>query len=277
MPEKLNDEEVIEVLEKVIENWDFDSNDDLANSRFALHIAYWALETFGQNMGRERGWWSSTGREIDGSQLPTKLQPFITHMWRDEPRLSSENSVTMQAKPEYIEEDPVIPRWDEVEKIKTFEGQLEFVRSQQDILEGIKPPNLSILPQISVRFEANTWHGWGVEFLVNELGVRLAPFGREGQTMSAADFTVEMQNKISEVTRVACQLVLLCVKFAQSYTGGELETEKLHQLGERIFGGASIPMDSEMFCNIDSYRPKPENAVKNLLIKRLQESGDLPT
>ncbi len=276
IPEKVDDEEVVAILEKIVDEWDFESKTDQANSRFALHLAHWVLETFGHDMG-ESGWWSSTRyhEEIEGSQLPDKLQLLLTQIWKEEPYVTGDNSVTMQGKPEYMETDPIIPRWEEIEKFETFEEQLEFARSQPDILEGIEPTSITVLPQVSVMFEPQPNYEWGIEFLVNELGIRLASFGRDGKTMEAADFTRVMDGKTSETAKIVCQLVLLCAQFSQSYTGGEIGIEKFEELMERVFAGASISTDSDIFRNIATYKPKPENSIKNLLIRRLQESGDL--
>jgi hypothetical protein len=92
--------------------------------------------------------------------------------------------------------------------------------------------------------------------------------------MKAADFTREMQNRTEETAQIACDLSILCAKYAERYSAGQIKIEAVDELGRRIFAGGEISVNSDIFRGMPAFKPKPENAVKNLLIRRLQEPND---
>lgn len=277
-PETIVDtKQVLQHLRDLIHRWDYEDLDTELNNHFALHISHWILEKFGRpNID---GQWNvltpSYEDGVPGEYVPEILKPLISSLYNNKISLENDNSIIMRSRPEIIVTPPFIPRIDEVLEKETFDEQLEFIRSQPDIINNIGNTKKEILPQLSIAFQSG-YSDWGMELLVNENGIRIAPFGREGSTIQAGDLSHELQYKSAEKAKLACQLALICAELSTNRPAVEITFDELNNLEERIGKAADIPLDMPLFEQAKPQNQQPEAGVFFLLAKHLKRYGDDP-
>ncbi len=257
--------EVIDFLENIISQRDFDKLNDDDNRSFTTHIAHWVLETFGHKRGNSNEYvlYPDSENTIPGNLLPIRIQPLITHEWRDEVFLSNKNTVQLETKHEYIEDDPVLPDWDYIKTLSTYNAMLEYVRDHPEILCGVKLTKTHVLPQVRLRFSPDPFvSDWGLEYLISKLGIGVAPFGKESKTWKATNYVIEQHDDLLDMAKTTCELAVLAARYAKNWGNEPFAAESLAKLIRRLRGEESIPL-----CAAE-HQTKPANSILNLLIEQ---------
>lgn len=261
--------EVIEALKVALAGWDFDN--PLAaelNDEYATAMTHWVLETFGQknNSGEYFLYPDSDG--FSGDQLPDNLHHLIMHTWKDEMFLSGENRVRLQSKHIYIEDAPSIPEWNEIrQRFTVFQEMLDYIRSRPDIVAGIVERRIEVIPQVEMTFSPAFAHEWGLQFLINRMGIRVVPFGRDGKTLPAFEYAIQAVTKPAELARTVCQLAVLAAQNSSVGRSRRMPMSVLTTLAHRLDSEEATPI-----C-VGNFEPQPGNSVMDLIIERLREDG----
>lgn len=263
---ELTGKEVIDVVTDMVASWNFESKPQEETYEFATHITHWLMETFGQKShDGDYALWPKHGfgDGFAGSDLPIALQPLIIHQWKDEMSVANDNNVKMETSNEYVETDAFIPDWDKIKELRTFAEQLDYIRRDPLIRHGIKEPVLGVIPQVGITFEPAHYHDWGLKFQVSRLGIKMAPFGKEGKTMAPTNFVMENASKDTELARLVCELALLAAK--NTHDPGMIPVEALKLLQDRLAGNAKLPLSA------GKHYARGISSIKTLLIERLRE------
>lgn len=271
--ETISREKALEFLEKFIDFVDFEQMDDQERHFFTLHIVYWVAETFGykDRVGNCRIY-PDRGNEIKGEILPETLRNLLMQAWKDEIHFSGENLISLSTKHVGIETDPIIPRWEEVEGLPTYREQQAFVKANQDIIDGIIPSRVEVMPQVRMLFTPGAWNGWELEITANQLGITVLPSGDRGKTKAALDFVLATINKPALLAKITCQLAYLAAKYADGDIRRATQTlpkDVEDKLFRRLKGEKGIELTMPDPKDIES---NPGNAIKNLLIRFLNKS-----
>lgn len=263
---ELTAKEVLDTATTIVDNWNFEKEPLEKTYEFATHITHWLMETFGQksNDGDYSLWPKyGFGDGFEGAELPITLQHLIIHQLKDEMFVANDNNVKMQSSNEFVETDAFIPDWDKISELKTFQEMLDYIRRDPLIRDGIKDPVIGVIPQVGITFEPAHHHDWGIKFLVSRLGIKLAPFGKEGKTTAPTNFVIESLGKDKELARLVCDLALLAAK--HTHQRSEIPAEELTLLQKRLIGEAPLPLI------VGDHYPRAVSSMKMELIRRLRE------
>ena len=254
---------VIEYLEQLIGQHDFDSESAVDLNLFATNIAHWVLENFGHTKGRSDEYVlypSST--EIPGNLLPIQLQPLITHTWKDEIFMSNTSSIQLETKHLYVEEDPFVPNWEYIQGLVSFQKQINYLRDHPEIICGIKLTQVGVIPQVKFRYtHENYAPRWGLQYLVNSDVISVAPFGAEGETWAATEYVIDQQYKPRQLAKTICELSVLATRYGEVWSK-KIPASKLVSLVRRLRGEEKIPL-----CIVE-HNTKPANSIINYLIQK---------
>jgi len=266
----ISDDELFSLVQGYIDNWNFHDNDADTTAYFSFNLSHWLLETYGQQDNKGRWSMSSDIDGFDGEELPTDLQHLVTNIWKNELLLMGGNTLNVISQSVVYEHDPVIPKWEEVEQLPTFDEQLKRMRTDPEIRENIQPTRLEVLPEVSLALNTR-WSGWGLEFVTNKFGARVAVYGERGKTWTGLEFVQTHKDDQALLTELACRLALLGAKFVyyrfdrrSSYSHRQPKSQ-IDVLFKRLNGEEKVPI------KLGDYQTKSGNAVKNLLISQLEE------
>lgn len=266
----LSREQVLKSLDEFITSTDLEGLSDRLIHLFALHVTYWTAETFGTryNEGDPHIYPDFEGG-IDGENLPQPLKNLLMRLWQNEIRFGGENTIDLRTKHVGIETDPVIPRWDEIEQLPTFREQLDFIKANQDIIDGIEPPKIEVMPEVKMLFTPGQMDGWELEFTINPLGITVLPSGDTGKTEPALRFVLDTIHKPELLATISCQLASLAAKHADHNIRRSTQTlpdNVRDTLTRRLSGEEEIRL---VVPSLEDIERNPGNAVKNLLIQRV--------
>ena len=265
-PEQISGDELIKQIGQLVDSWDFSAHIDRVNNQFSLQVTHLLLETFGQEY-KNGGWILYPGGDISGERIPRDLHHLITTVWKDEPFLQNENTIKLESAHDYIEDDPIIPRWDEIKDLP-FAQQLAFMIEHSDVRDNVVATRVAAWPQVQLTFEPASYANWGIDFMISERGISLYPFGRSASTKSATDFVIESQSKSQEISELACRLALLAAEFSTRPVDDSYTSETLKLLTSRLSGNDLIPL------HVKDFHFRPGNSIKNLLIQELKKVLD---
>lgn len=267
--EKLSREQALEFLKNSIEIAEFGGMDETQLHNHVLQVVYWAAETFGDTSTQEDAHLYPDEIGIDGENLPEVLKSVLMRLWQNEIRFGGSNTIDLKAKHVGIETDPIVPRWEEIEQLPSFEERVAFVKANQDIIDGIVPTKIEVMPEVKIVFTPGQDDGWELELTVSPLGVTVLPSGDRGKTKPALDFVLATIDKLELLAETSCQLAYLAAKHTsrdiQRYTQ-EVPSDARHILLRRLSGEEEIPPKRP---NSKDIKSNSGNAVKNLLIERV--------
>jgi hypothetical protein len=265
--EVISDEAALVFLEQTIHNWNFDEQTNAMNYWFLINIAHWAVEVFGQK-SRDGDYATYPSRRgVPGVELPKELQHLITHSWKNEVFLTDENQLKMRTQHTYIEDDPIIPDWDKISQLSTFNQQLEYIKSHLGVRQNIQPTKIIEIPQVVVQYSPPSYaYGWGLEFVINQLGLSVIPYGEANKTLPAFEYAKQAPERSIELAQVIADLVLLAAQQAPRHSSDVIPLSMIDLFGRRLARQIELPL-----CGKPTF--KPGNSIKNLLIQRLQEEA----
>jgi hypothetical protein len=256
-------EEVIDYLEHLIDQRDFETESVADLNLFATNITHWVLENFGHTKGRSDEYVlypSST--EIPGNLLPVPLQPLITHTWKDEVFMNNTSSVQLETKHLYVEEDPFVPNWEHIQEFRSFQQQLNYLRDHPELICGIRLTQVGVFPQVKLRYVHESYAPrWGLQYLINSEAISVAPFGHEGETWAATEYVIDQQYKPRQLAKTICELSVLAARYGEVWSD-VMPVNKLISLVRRLRGEESIPL-----CTVE-HQTKPANSMINHLIQK---------
>ncbi len=256
-------QEVLAFAGKLVDEWDFRHESIESTNSFATNIAHWVVETFGQEWDKEYVLFPGDD-EFDGDLVPTGLQHLIAYTSRDEMHLSGGNSVMGDTKHDCIETDPFIPEWELIEQLPTFKQQLDYIRGHREVYEAVVPGKIEVIPQVRLVFRPTYHHGWGLEYLVSQLGIKVAPFGELSKTWVPTDYVMDSRHRPEVLAETVCKLSMLAAKFTSQRASGTIPRSSIELLQRRLSGQESLPL------LVGNRRYRPRSSVKTLLVEALR-------
>lgn len=178
----------------------------------------------------------------------------------------------MTSAPLILEDDPVIPGWEKISKLPTFEAWVTALRAaaaDPAIKAAIKPSRFTTIPGVSLNFEANPYLKWGLQYQIRPTGIQLTPYGESGYTTLAFKYAAERQADARSVARTAAELILLGMRHA--HQPRYVVAKAPDVLRSRLVGEARIPYQLRL-------SPRPSNSMQNQVIRAafgVDASGNL--
>lgn len=265
-PELITDEEALAFMRRVASEWDMEQHDPAQNAFFLTHLAHWTLEAFGQE--NDRGEWflhpaAPYGEGFPHSGLPDDLQAFVATERYGEIYGGQNNGVTMTSATTVLEEDPIVPKWEILRALATFEDMLRVAANDPEILAGIQPSRFIVIPGVHIKFQPATHFGWGLQFIAQETDVRVVPYGDYGRTQVAFQYATERRDDPLRVAQTTRDLILAAATHAHRHSRPAIPIDMTDTLHARLEGLSTIPLD-RIECT-----SKPSNAMKNTLMEYL--------
>lgn len=259
---------VLEFAETVLNTAQLQEQEAPRANFVATHILHWLLEQGGRQ-SRDGTWEMLTNSEVERAALPPQLQQLVMKVWRNEPYFPDENTLQIHSTLQHIENEPVVPRYEDIQTFESFADKLAFARSQPDIMEGLHPGGVEVWPEIALVFRPDQWYSakWGLEWRMSAYGTQVTPFGEVGHTRKATEFVIENHQKTGQLAELACRLALLAAARA-SYPPDEVAGADCALLIDRLYGRAHTPLP-EIGKHEPRFELDPELSIKRLLVHYL--------
>jgi hypothetical protein len=261
--ELLTHKQAFDFLNAKIESWDFSEHDDQDNIDFAFHVGYWAEEVFGYHIHYRSD-------EFEGEELPTSLQPLVSHNWKDESFLVGHNTVSVNKTPEQEYIPAKIPKWEELQEIGVFEKMVEVAINDPEIHEHIIFPKVIEFPAVRIDFEHV--FDWGIGFTIRQnsfaSSIEMDVFGKNNETTRASRFLQSNHDRPSVLAKTSAELALLAAKYTKWSVRPMIDPLTLINFDLRMMG-----LDSVRLSN--SIETPPGHAIQELFLNRLIEMGKI--
>lgn len=236
-------ERVFQLLEELIDDWDFEGRPIEESNRLALTIAHWVTEAFGQEDidGHFHLFADSKGEGFKGKKVPDGLKELLVREWQDKLFFSDENEIQMETDPQYIPiQQAEIPGLNK--ELGSLDAMVKDLLSREGALEGMKRSITGILPQIRLSFEPAEYNGWDIEFLISEQGILAMPLGRDKRIQKVVEYTNRINNSPKELAKTTSKLALLGARYAQQRISGTIPFDYVLSLQQRLAGSAEAPL-----------------------------------
>ncbi len=267
-PKQITDQEVYDYAEGLLICWDFDKAEQRDTALFSFHFCQWLLETYG--IEQENTWYLATHDEIDGQEVPSRLHGLLLYESSDGRRLTGNNQIKIGNHVTYIDNEPETSRTDESSKFSSRHVRHSTPQPDPEVPDIPQAKN-QLIPEVSIVFEPDYTERWGLEILLNDTTLKLAPFGAEGHTWNALDFVQEHAENPGFIAELACRLTLLAVKNAYWYNDPSNQDQSLksHDVLDKFF--RRYHKIEETPLSLNGYIALPGNAAKYLVTKVMKD------
>lgn len=262
--ESISDKEALAFLSSKVDVWDFSDHTEQENARFVLHIAHWSTEVFGQ-LWREKGQYRLDpnfhyGEGFGHEKLPPALQAIVFTDNYGEIYPGNNNTVALYSAHHEVEEDPYIPKWDELSKIPVFEEMYQAAKADPEVMAMLIPGQYYITPGVEVQFQPAHFFDWGLQYQIWPDHITVLPYGKYGKTEAPFQYAAQQTNP-TDLAKTALALVMLGNTYGRRMT--EIDPITLDVLESRLEGRSGITI-ADIKAN-----PNPRNSIKQLLLSRL--------
>lgn len=231
-------------------------------AHYATNLGHWALEAFAQqDMDGKYHLFpaASFSKGFNHEELPDDLRHIVMTESYGQVYVGNNNSLRMRSTYMPIEYDPVIPKWAEIERLRTYQQQLDAIMNDPEVLNGLVPSQFLLQPIVELEFRPDSYFKWGLQYKAHSLGVQVIPYGDYGHTEVPFQYAAERRDKPVETTRTFAELIVLAVRYGR--IRNQIPSSMLLTLEQRLFGAETIPVQDVRI------HPKPGNSMKNLLIE----------
>lgn len=276
-PERIPDGQVFSEVQLLIDNWNFERADPSESAHFAFNLSHWLVETYGDEYNKEYWRMSTVYEGVNGLEVPSPLRRSLMHSYMDKIVYTNGNYLNLKTQTVDVVGDPYVPKWDELEGLPFIEMR-EKALNDPEIRDNVVPTHVGVFPEVSVSFQTERIlsKSWGIEFVTNQNGVRMAVFGDQGGTWPAMEFATENSKDQSLLNELVCRLALLAARnesnrldprngLRRARPVSDLET-----LYERLAGEQTVPVLP------GGHYGKPENGRKDMIISAILKARETP-
>lgn len=203
-------DDVINYVRAKIDEWDFDDESRMYETRmFTLNIIHWLLESLGDRDNTGNFLLYTGMGAFTNELLPPSLRHLLARVWQGELFITDHGEVTITTDHVHFKDTPkersLIDEYRE-QGLNFFE-MVDHLKAHPELISRLRKPKETVMPQISLLFQTASF-GWGLEFLINQNGIQVAPFGPPKSTWIPTSYALEQKND-GQLARTVCDLAVL--------------------------------------------------------------------
>lgn len=199
-------------------------------------------------------------------ELPDDLKHVVLSEAYGQIYEGNHNRISMWSAPTFVEEPPFIPKHYKLVELN-FPGQIKAMADDPEIMRGLVPSKFYFLPGIEIKFMPDFYKDWGLQYLIDQNGFRLIPFGTYGKTETPFRYAAERVGQNEVLAKTLGELIILTNKYVEAWRR-PIDATMIPILRNRLEGTMGIPSGD--------LKPQgnPHYALTNELIRQARKAAD---
>lgn len=240
----ISDQQVYELLQRRVDEWNFEEHDDEENFAFAHQLTHEISDVFTYlNYG--------ASEEFSAEELPDSIKPIYLTLWSPYDFELKEHvthfcyprdMVLRLKKREDHEHIPVdLPDLTEMyRQCKTHEELVAYYRANPDIAAKVAEGGEIVVDSAIYIYMHEGYSRNGIRFCVQPDGISIVVFGNQNETDELCNFMMLYHNRPRVLAETAAKLVILAAKHCQRPRSPEYAAYYLSQLDRQALEGLGI-------------------------------------
>lgn len=256
----LSDRDVVDFTRARVEAWDFKRRSAEESLSFAFHVTHWLADTFEDGLLLYEG-------EIPGERVPAPLRLLLRREHLGEEIFTGDNKIVLHKEPQFEYVKPYIPNFEEFRGMGgDYTAVLNRIMSDQNVLAGIRMPRFIYTNRVRVEYQPGFYHGWGLDFFVEEDSISIAAWGKSGKTFKPTQFIQEYGANLKLMAALVSDLAVLGAGDLKSRNRPCVPLSWTDEFDRRLEGRSKI---------IPKVAHVPEG-IEELMLRLLLEKGWRP-